>query len=66
MVTPTPTSQIMQPVNLETEFHSSRDKIIINIDEISKIVNILKSAISSNNNFELKIPNSDFCQTVAK
>ena len=66
MVTPTPTSLIMQPVNLETEFHSSRDKIIINIDEISKIVNILKSAISSNNNFELKIPNSDYCQTVIK
>lgn len=56
----------MQPVNLETEFHSSRDKIIINIDEISIIVNILKSTISSNNNFELKIPNSDYCQTVIK
>jgi hypothetical protein len=49
----------MQPFNLETEFHSNRDKIIINIDEISKIVNTLKFEVCSNNVFELNVPNFD-------
>lgn len=56
----------MQPVNLETEFHANRDKIIINIDQISKILKSLNSEISSNNIFELKIPSYDNYQTVIK
>ena len=56
----------MQPINLESEFHSNRAKIILNIDEISKILNLMKSEICSDNIFEFQIPKFDNYQTVTE
>lgn len=50
----------MKPANLEAEFHSNREKLVLNIDNVSQIIHNLKTGISSNNSpFELKIPYSE-------
>lgn len=50
----------MKPANLEVEFLLNREKLVENIDEISKIINNLKIGTTSNNSkFELKIPHSE-------